>query len=294
MKTIQYISTLMLLAFLSAGCSDEMCNYETIILNDCVELGLNIGDLCSPNGDGNLNGSVTDTCECIPNYTVLSECPGFIQNGNFSITTGNPNTTVDNDIDLATGWKPLWQSGSLADLFDNTTINYGAGCFSGPTPSSGEFAGMWVENNANAMASATFREGFFNELNATISPNTGPYTLTFNYANMSLNCGNSNDIKVGVYGIYFPLGNTLPANPTGVGIPSNLDLFGTTNTVYLGEITITSGTTNTWTNASFSIDTSALTIPTNGINHIMISNSHLPFDDFGRMFVGFDEFCLTN
>jgi len=273
--------------------SEDDCEY--IIQTDCPELGLNIGEFCSVNNDGILNGTVNDVCECIPNGPTISLCPGFIQNGDFEIITGDPNASVDNDINLATGWKPIWQgSASLADLFDNATTNYGAICFASPSPASGVFAGMWVENNINAQASKTFREGFFNELNSTINQNSGNYTLSFDFANMSSNCGVSNDVKVGVYGVYFPLSGTLPATPTGVGVPSNIDLFGASDTVYLGEVTISSSTTNIWQQASFTIDTSSLTFPTNGVNHIMITNSHLPFNDFGRMFVGFDNFCLIN
>lgn len=285
---------MMSLAILGVSCSDDECGYEVTQSIDCPSLGLNIGDACSVNGDGVSNGTVNEFCECIPDFTLISECPGFFQNGDFEITTGDPNTVIDNDIDLATGWGPLWQSGSLADLFDDTTTNYGGGCFVGPTPQSGVFAGMWVENNSNADASATFREGFFNQLNAVISPNTGTYTLSFDYANMSQPCATSNDIKVGVYGVNYDTSTPLPANPTGVGAPSNLDLFGSSNTVYLGEITITSGTTNVYTSVSFSLDTNTLPMPAAGFNHIMISNSHLPFEDFGRMFVGFDNFCLIN
>lgn len=275
------------------SCSDEDdCGYVESF--DCINL--NIGDLCDSNGDGNLNGTINEFCECISNSPIISQCPGFFQNGDFEILTsgGDPNASVHNDINLAVGWKPLWQTGSLADLFDNSTINFGDSCFVAPTPASNVFAGMWVENNVNANASNTFREGFFNELNATINQNSGVYTLSFDYANMSQNCGTSNDIKVGIYGVNFPSGSALPSNPSGVGTPSNLDLFGTTNTIYLGEIIITSSTSNNWTNASFNVDSSSLTFPASGVNHIMVTNSHLPFSDFGRMFVGFDNFCLTN
>lgn len=276
------------------ACSDEDCSYIALDDTDCPNLGLNIGDPCDSNDDGDLDGTINDACECITDFTQISQCPGFIQNGDFEITTGDPNASPDQDIDLATNWKALWQSGSLADLFNDTTTNYNASCFVGPTPLSGVYAGMWVENNTNTTASSTYREGMFNELTTPIYANTGSYNLTFDYANMSLGCGTSNDVKVGVYGVYHPISDPLPPNPTGVGTPSNLDLFGTTNTVYLGEVGISSTTTNTWNTASFTIDTSTLSMPISGINHIMITNSHLPFADFGRMFIAFDEFCLIN
>jgi len=35
-------------------------------------------------------------------------------------------------------------------------------------------------------------------------------------------------------------------------------------------------------------------MPAAGFTHIMITNSHLPFPDFGRMFIAFDEYCLVD
>ncbi|WP_143521362.1 hypothetical protein [Psychroflexus halocasei] len=259
---------------------------------DCEDLQLNIGDQCDSNGDGTLDGNVNDSCECIPKNSVIDTCPGYIQNGDFEIITGNPNTSVDQDIDLATHWKKLWVSGSKADLFDETTLEYGASCFEGPTPSSGVFAGMWIENSSTT--DATYREGMFNEMSQKIYENSGLYNLSFDYALMSGNCSTSNNVKIGVYGINYSSSDPLPATPTGIGTPSNLDLFGTTNTVFLGEIVISSTTTNTWQSINITIDTSSLTFPTDGINHIMITNSHLPLDEYGKMFVGFDNFCLIN
>lgn len=284
------------IALMFVSCSDdEFCAYTNEVeAMDCKDLQLNIGDACDSNGDGVLDGSVNDVCECLPKYPVITSCPGFIQNGDFEIITGDPNAAIDQDIDLATHWKPLWQSGSLADLFNDATTNYGAGCFVGPTPLSGVFAGMWIENDTNPAAGVVYREGMFNELSTAIHQNTGVYTLSFDYANMSEKCAKSNAVKIGVYGVYHPVADPLPANPTGLATPSNLDLFGAANTVFLGEVVVTSSTTNNWTTTSFTIDTSLLTMPTNGINHIMVTNSHLPFEDYGKMFLGFDNFCLIN
>lgn len=268
------------------------CLPENIVGLDCEELQLNFEVACDSDNDGINDGTVSEDCECIPGFPEITACPGFIQNGDFEIITGNPNAQTPQDIDLATNWKALWQSGSLADLFDNNTTNFGTSCFSAPTPLSGVFAGMWIENSTSS--SALYREGMFNELTVTINQGSGLYSLSFDYANMSESCSTSNDIKVGVYGVYHPDSNPLPASPTGIATPTNLDLFGSTNTVFLGEVVITSTTTNAWQTASFTIDTSALSFPTNGINHIMITNSHLPFDDYGKMYVGFDNFCLIN
>ncbi|MAZ29055.1 MAG: hypothetical protein CL868_18495 [Cytophagaceae bacterium] len=233
-------------------------------------------------------------CEYIeqrePPYLTTNECPGFVDNGDFEIVTGNPNASVDQDIDLATGWGALWQNGSLADLFDASTTNFGSSSFVAPAPASGVFAGMWVENSSNG--GATYREGMFNKLTNAINASTGIYTLSFDYAKMST--ASSNDVKVGVYGVYFT-GTSLPANPTSINTPPNTDLFGTANAVLLGEVVISNTTTNTWASASFTFDSSSITMPASGnITHVMITNSHVTLPDFGRMFVGFDNFCLIN
>ncbi len=283
--------TFLLLIF---SCSNEGCDYDQNEAFDCPNIQLNYGDPCDSNGDSINDGTINQFCECIPDMTIISQCPGFIQNGDFEDITGDPNNVVDEDIDLATSWKELWQSGSLADLFDNATTNFGSASFVAPTPASGVFAGMWIENSTNQSRPATYREGMFNQLTASILPNSGSYTLTFDYANMSQSIA-SNDIKVGVYGVNHVATDPLPASPTGLGTPSNLDLFGSSNTVFLGEVVITSTTTNTWSTATFTIDTNTLTgMPGVGVNHIMITNSHLPFMDYGKMFIGFDNFCLTN
>lgn len=284
------------IALVLGSCSDdELCDYtEGVELMDCQDMQLNFGDACDSNKDGINNGTVNDFCECISDYPIQTSCPGFIQNGDFEIVTGDPNASIDQDIDLATHWKPLWASGSLADLFNDSTTYYGASCFVGPTPTSGVFAGMWIENDPNPAAGVIYREGMFNELSTTIHQNTGIYTLTFDYANMSESCAASEAVKVGIYGVYYPNADPLPANPTGLATPSNLDLFGATNTVFLGEVVVTSTTTNNWTTTTLTIDTSLLTFPTNGINHVMVANSHLQLPDYGKMFLGFDNFCLIN
>lgn len=274
--------------------SDDCQCIPDRVAYDCVDLQLNIGAACDSTDDGALDGTVNDSCECITGFPIIASCPGFIQNGDFEIITGDPNAQTDEDIDLATHWKALWQSGSLADLFDDNTTDFGTGCFTSPTSLTGVFAGMWIENTTNPNGGPLYREGMFNKLTNTINQDTGLYTLSFDYANMSEACASSNDVKVGVYGVYHPLANPLPANPTGISSPSNLDLFGAANTVFLGEVVITSTTTNAWQATIFTIDTSTLTFPTNGINHIMITNSHLPFNDYGKMYLGFDNFCLTN
>jgi len=269
------------------GLVNEFCECISEQAFDCPNLMLNIGDPCDSSGDGVDDGTVSNICECIEDSVIVpTACQGLMQNGDFETITGDPNSTIDNDIDLATFWGPLWASGSLADLFDATTTSFGSSSFVAPTPANGVFAGMWIENSNNS--SPSFREGMFNQLNASISPNSGNYSLTFDYAVMSTN--SSNPVKIGIYGVNF--GGTLPPNPTGMQTPSNLNLYGTGNSVYLGEVVVPPGSTNSYTTVTIPFDTSTLTMPTAGFSHIMITNSHLPLPDFGKMFIAFDEYCL--
>ena len=234
-----------------------------------------------------------ETCE-YESYTILNDCPGFMQNGNFETVTGDPNEQSHQDIDLAVNWNPLWSgSGSLADLFDNTSTpsDLNNSSFVPPTPASGVFGGIWVANNPNA--DATYREGMFNEMTATIFPNTGTYTISFDYAEISTNAS-ATPVKIGMYGIYHPVGDPLPAAPTAMSVPSNLDLFGSSNTVFLGEVLVTGAPSNLWRTATFTIDSSLLPVPVSGFNNIMITNSHLPLEGNGARFMVFDNFCFIN
>lgn len=285
------LTLIVLIATLMACDTDEVCGYDGDDEVDCPNLQANIGDPCDSNGDGTLNGTVNEFCECISEPVGLV-CPGLMQNGNFETVTGDPNATLDNDIDLATSWGPLWGSGngtgSLADLFDTATTNFGLSSFVAPTPANGVFAGMWIEDSNNS--SPSFREGMFNQLSTPLLPNTGGYQVRFDYAVMSTDM--SNPVKIGVYGVNF--NGTLPPNPTSMQTPSNLDLYGPGNSVYLGEIVVPSGANNTYTSAIIGFNSDTLTMPAAGFTHIMITNSHLPFPDFGRMFIAFDEYCLVD
>ena len=234
-----------------------------------------------------------ETCE-YESYTVLNDCPGFMQNGDFERVTGDPNTRADQDIDLAVNWNPLWSgSGSLADLFDDTSTpsDLNNSSFVPPTPASGVFGGIWIANNPSA--DATYREGMFNEMTATIFPNTGVYTIAFDYAEISTYAA-AVPVKIGMYGIYHPVGDPLPAAPTAMSVPSNLDLFGSSNTVFLGEVLVTGAPSNVWRTATFTIDTALLPVPVTGFNNIMITNSHLSLEGNGARFMVFDNFCFTN
>lgn len=257
MKQLIKITTAVLLSLSLIACDgDEVCGYVS---------------------DNDTTGS------------LLTTCPGFIQNGDFEIVTGDPNAQVDQDIDLATDWSALWTNGSLADLFDNNTTTFGGSGFVAPTPASGTFAGMWIENSNNP--DPTFREGMFNKLTTPLLPGTGSYLATFDYAVMSVNNGSA-AIKIAVYGVNFS--GTLPTNPTSMQTPSNLDLYSPGNSVFLGEVTVNDSSSNTYTTASMSFNTNLLTMPAGGFTHIMITSTHLPDPGFGKMFMAFDNYCVIN
>lgn len=255
--TIKYIIVISIFSLLAFSCSDdEGCGYE-------------IGEI---------------------EYPVISLCPGFIQNGDFEVITGDPNTTTDQDIDLATNWGALWQTGSLADLFDSSTTWFGSGTFLAPTPNSGVFSGMWILNSLTS--NQVYREGMFNQLTTPILSNTGSYNLNFDYAKMSTAA--SGDVTIGIYGIHYSSG-VLPPNPTSSSVPSNLDLFGSSSTVLLADIVVGSSSTNSWANANVVFDTNSITMPAGGITHIMITGSHnFSPDEFRLMYMAFDNYCLTN
>lgn len=298
----KFFKTILLsITVLLASCSsEENCEYSEAIAGnlvfDCETLQLNIGDKCDYNNDGVNNGTIDVDCDCIADYPIISDCPGFMQNGDFEIVVGDPNVLIEQDINLATNWVELWERGSLADLYDVNTTTFRERCFISPIPPSGAYAGMWVQNPNRLVDVVSFRQGMLNQLVRPINQDTGSYLFSFNYANMGIRCSATitNDVKIGVYGVYRNPSDPLPANPTGISTPSNLDLFGASNTVFLGEVNVAFTATNDWESVLITIDTNALVIPANGINHIMITNSHLSVDSQGLMYLGFDDFCLIN
>lgn len=213
-------------------------------------------------------------------------CPGNVfTNGNFETLNGSPDARPDEDINVAKGWSPIWQSGSLADLYCQSTLPNPS--FLLPVPGSGVYASMWISNrNTN---SALYREGMFNKLQSTITSNSGSYTFNFNTARLST--GQVTSVEIGIYGVSFT-GTTLPAPPTTEISPTNLNLFGAGNVVLLGVITVPAGANNTWANQTISFNTSMAGFPAAGINHILITKSDNVLPGLAQMYIAFDNFCL--
>ncbi len=219
------------------------------------------------------------------NYTKAQQliCPGnYFTNGDFEIgtPTGMPET-----INLAQGWFAIWATGSLADFYLATTNPLGG---QGPCPATGKYASCWISNMNDGFT--TYREGMFNQLTTSIHANSGSYTFNFDISNMS-----GGKPEIGIYGIYNPT-NGVGLTPTGPHTPSNMNLFGPSNTVLLGTITVPDYAA--CANGGPMKQNLAITFPTattggfpvNGITHILITHSDLVKSV--KAYVGFDNFCL--
>jgi len=226
-------------------------------------------------------------------------CPGnFFDNGNFENITSDPNTKPDQDIDLSSGWKPIWGTGgglsSLADLHCNGgSKSTGAT----PSPNTGVYAGMWIENRpATTTTAPGFREGMYNKLISPIGQNTGIYSFSFKIANALLTGAQNNEThEIGIYGVYNPL-EVIANAPTGANSnPTNLMLWNSVDpsikVVLLGVVSTPPGFTNNWINESISFNSSIL--PSNGISHIMVTAYDLSRPSgYRKMYVNFDDFCM--
>jgi hypothetical protein len=208
-------------------------------------------------------------------------------NGDFSqLNPGRtPDAADDQDIDAAVGWKPLWQGGSLADLYSQGVAGTGAA----PTPANGNYASMWITNRSVA-ADVEYREGMYNQLVTPIAANTGTYSFTFKSAPLTGGTGGASTY-VGVYGVKQAANAVLPAAPTGVNTPSNLAHFGPNTTVYLGKVEIPTNATNAWQNQTMTFD-SATFGGVSGITHVMVTKLDNAPQQTNLRYVAFDDFCM--
>lgn len=211
---------------------------------------------------------------------VSSDCPGsYVSNGD--LESGTP-TGSDQDIDNATDFRRIWASGSNADYYTAT-----AGPFTPPTPPTGNYAGCWIANYNGG--GTTYREGFQSRLVASIFQNTGSYTLNFDMACL-FGWGAS---EVAVYGVFNPTNGNAPNPPTGAFTPSNIALFGASNTVLLGTISINSGScSNTKANQSITFNSNLAGFPAE-MTHFFLTHSDNNTLN-GALYMGFDNFCLQS
>jgi hypothetical protein len=207
------------------------------------------------------------------------------RNGDFEL--GEP-TDDHQDINLADGWLPIWQSGSLADFYreDFVAPQLSSLGVTPPCPPTGNYAGCWI-SNINEGNDATWREGMFGTLLSTININTGTYTFSFEMANLYQSSPDSS--VVAIYGIHNPTAQT-GQQPTGSHTPTNIDLFGSSVTMLLGTISVSTQDTCLKQNYSITFSSSDLNFPVNGITHILITRSDSIRN--GKAYCAFDNFCM--
>jgi hypothetical protein len=219
-----------------------------------------------------------------PRNLPLAVCGGtHIVNGDLRV--GFVPNGQDNTIDRAFGFSPIWSSGSSAEYYTETQTPIIFPSTVLPTPASGNYVSCWIANNNMTNGSVGDREGFTAKVFG-IYKNTGTYTLTFDMACLD----GFGTAQLGVYGVYNP-SSAYSVQPTGVNVPTNMNLFGASNTVLLRNILIYScGSTKQ--QKTITINTDASSFPINGITHLMFT--HSGNSQSGAHYVAFDDFCLVS
>lgn len=202
---------------------------------------------------------------------------------NIDLEQGTP-SILDNDIDNAVNYSRIWATGNSAGYYPANYSPYGFQAL--PSPATGNFAGCWIVND-NTSSTTTERQGFKVELTAPILANTGTYDLNFDMACLK----NSGTGEIGIYGIYNP-NNAFSVQPTGHSTPSNMNLYGSNNTVLLGTVVVNNFFTNKAT-YTISFNSNASTFPVNGMTHFFITKSDNQAIR-GMHYVAFDDFCLKS
>ncbi len=270
------------------SCSNTKTNYLFTINTNAINfpIGGMTHVFITHSDNAAINGALFMAFDnfCIPTYPNNDFCPAsWVVNGD--IENGTP-TLSDQDIHLATGFDRIW-NGSGLSYADYYPFNYAPAGFPTPSPASGDYAASWISNHPDG-GSTTYREGFRTELVSPIPANTGNYELNFDMA-----CLHGFGIaEVAVYGINNPTGN-YSLNPTGPFTPSNIDLFGASNTVLLGTISVTNSTcTSTKTNQSIIFNSAGAGFPTQ-MTHFFVTHSD-NMGVSGSHFMAFDDFCLRS
>jgi hypothetical protein len=213
----------------------------------------------------------------------LGVCMGtHIINGDLRV--GQVPNGRDNTINGAFGFSAIWGSGSSAEYYSETQTPIIFPSIILPTPVSGNYVSCWIANNNMTNGSANDREGFMAKVFGMYK-NTGSYTLTFDMACLD----GFGTAELGVYGV-FNSSSAYSTQPTGVNVPTNMNLFGASNTVLVGNVLI-SGCGPTKNQKTVTINTNALNFPTNGITHLMFT--HSGNQRSGAHYVAFDDFCLV-
>lgn len=206
-------------------------------------------------------------------------CEGnLVTNGDFEDVKSDPNATGDEDIQIATGWGPIWtkaSGGSTGDLYAPGFLIPTAE----PTPVSGNFAALWADNSASP--SLLFREGIMNTLSDDLVPNTGVTALSFTTSQIFVD-----NAEIGVYGVV--KGAPALGSTPGTRTPLNVDLFGTDKVVEFGSFEVLDTDTNDKVFRATEIDTATLPGTIDRIFFTRADNSSVT----GRAFVTFDDVCI--
>lgn len=220
-------------------------------------------------------------------------CPGnIVSNGDFENITGDPNTRGDLDIGLAVDWLNL-QNGLTSDLACGGTVHVPLSTWfvTPPSPNTGVYAGMWIQNNTDTTTNAGHREVMYNQLNTTIPNGSINYNLTFDIAKGMDNAPNHPGV-IGIYGVLNT--SNLPTDLiTGLYNPLNVNLWATkpsVQVVKLGSIVVPTTLTNNWQPQSITFNSSIL--PAAGITHLLITSDDITVTTNSRIYINFDNFCL--
>lgn len=263
----------------SAGCNGNKQSYSLVIDTDAAGFPLGgMTHLMITRADGGPGGGMYMAFDNFCLDVETDVCAGnYAANGNAE--AGTP-SRAHQDIDNANGFRRIWQFGSVADYYAATQ-----GPFTPPAPADGNYVSCWIANYNGG--GTTYREGFQNELVAPVWANTGQYELSFEMACL----GGWGQSEVAVYGVYNP-NNNFGAQPTGAYTPSNIDLFGATNTVLLGTVPVSAANCSNNKQAyTINVNSDAVGFPANGITHYFVTHSDRSSGINGALYMGFDNFC---
>lgn len=244
----------------SASCSPTIISYFSTFSNNPAGVDCNSGDL---------------------SFTLPS-CPattcGLVSNGD--LEHGTAASSGHENIADATDFNRIWQGAGGAEFYVETYAPTG---YTPPSPATGNYVSCWIASHN--YGGTLYREGFKSKLATPIQANTGGYELNFDMA-----CLNGWDApELAVYGVYNPNG-ALAATPTGHYTPSNMALYGASNTVLLGTISINT-CSNTKSQQSITFNSSTMGFPAAGITHFFVT--HSDNQNFsGARYMAFDNFCI--
>jgi hypothetical protein len=215
----------------------------------------------------------------LSNLMAFSQsCEGnYMENPNFEI--GIP-SNIEDRIWEADSWSKIWDNYRSGEFlsFDAGTSPWVP--IIDPVPASGNHGGFWVANSLEGE-----REGIMNKLGTAILLEDVTYNLNFD---LSVLAGYGTP-EMGIYGVYNP--GVVDITSAYSDTPTNLDLFGTENTVLLATLEVTGPVDGSKQNICLNFSANSEDFPANGITHIFFTRTNAVHG--GEKYVGVDNFCLT-